>query len=85
MVLLEDPGALVAPGVRARRCRADDAHRRPPVWDGVGTIGIGVLLGIIAVVLMHRDAQPVDRRGRSTGEQDRAIRAALDRPTTSTG
>ncbi|EUA66080.1 cation diffusion facilitator family transporter domain protein, partial [Mycobacterium xenopi 4042] len=30
------------------------AHRRDrdPVWDGIGTIGIGVLLGLIAIVLM---------------------------------
>ena len=51
MVLLEDSGALVGlflalVGVGLTMLTGD------PVWDGVGTIGIGVLLGVIAVVLM---------------------------------
>ena len=51
VVLLEDTGALVGllfalAGVGLTMLTGE------PVWDGVGTIAIGVLLGVIAVVLM---------------------------------
>lgn len=51
MVLLEDSGALVglllALGGVGLTMATDN-----PVWDGVGTLCIGVLLGIIAVILI---------------------------------
>ncbi|WP_079674909.1 cation diffusion facilitator family transporter, partial [Mycobacteroides abscessus] len=51
VVLLEDTGALLGLafalfGVGMTIVTGD------PVWDGIGTVAIGVLLGIIAIVLM---------------------------------
>ena len=76
VVLLEDTGALVGlvfalAGVGLTMLTGE------PVWDGVGTIAIGVLLGIIAVVLMIEMHSLLIGEG-ATGEQDRAIRAALE-------
>lgn len=75
VVLLEDLGALVglalALGAVTISVVAD-----APVWDGVGTISIGVLLGIIAVVLA------IEMKGLIIGESARpgemkAIREAI--------
>ena len=76
VVLLEDTGALVGlmfalAGVGLTMLTGE------PVWDGVGTIAIGVLLGVIAVVLMIEMHSLLIGEG-ATGEQDRAIRAALE-------
>ncbi len=76
VVLLEDSGALVGlvfalTGVGLTMLTGD------PVWDGVGTIGIGVLLGVIAVVLMVEMHSLLIGEG-ATREEDRAIRAALE-------
>jgi divalent metal cation (Fe/Co/Zn/Cd) transporter len=51
VVLLEDTGALVGlllafAGVGLSVLTGD------PLWDGLGTLGIGVLLGIIAIILI---------------------------------
>ena len=51
MVLLEDAGALIGlifalTGVGLTVLTGN------AVWDGIGTIGIGALLGVIAVILM---------------------------------
>jgi cation diffusion facilitator family transporter len=51
VVLLEDTGALVGlllafAGIGLSVLTGD------PLWDGLGTLGIGVLLGIIAIVLI---------------------------------
>ncbi len=56
MVLLEDSGALIGllfafAGVGLTMLTGD------PIWDGVGTVAIGGLLGAIAIVLI------VDRGG----------------------
>jgi cation diffusion facilitator family transporter len=76
VVLLEDSGALVGLvfaliGVGLSTLTGN------PVWDGIGTIGIGVLLGVIAVVLMVEMQSLLIGEG-ATREEERAIRAALE-------
>ena len=76
VVLLEDSGALVGlvlalAGVGLTVLTGD------PVWDGIGTIGIGVLLGAIAVILMVEMHSLLIGEGATKGE-DRAIRTALE-------
>jgi cation diffusion facilitator family transporter len=76
VVLLEDSGALVGLvfaliGVGLTMLTGN------PVWDGIGTIGIGVLLGVIAVVLMVEMQSLLIGEG-ATREEERAIRAALE-------
>ena len=75
VVLLEDTGALIGlafalAGVGLTILTGD------PVWDGVGTVGIGVLLGVIAVILMGEMYSLLIGEG-ATGAEDDAIRAAL--------
>ena len=76
VVLLEDLGAMVglviALGALAIAEVAD-----APVWDGIGTLSIGILLGLIAVVLA------IEMRSLLLGEGARtkdlvAIRAAIE-------
>ncbi len=50
VVLLEDLGALVGL-VIALTAIAVATVTGDPVWDGIGTVSIGVLLGVIAIVL----------------------------------
>ena len=50
VVLLEDLGALIGLGL-ALGALAIAVVFDAPVWDGIGTLSIGVLLGLIAVVL----------------------------------
>jgi cation diffusion facilitator family transporter len=76
VVLLEDSGALVGlafalTGVGLTMLTGE------PVWDGVGTIAIGLLLGAIAVVLMIEMHSLLIGEGATRGEE-RAIRAAID-------
>ncbi|MGH3524368.1 MAG: cation diffusion facilitator family transporter, partial [Mycobacterium sp.] len=76
VVLLEDSGALVGlafalAGVGLTAATGD------PVWDGIGTIGIGVLLGVIAIILMVEMHSLLIGEG-ATGAQSHAIRAALE-------
>jgi len=47
------------------------------VWDGIGTVGIGVLLGVIAVILMIEMHSLLIGEG-ATADQLHAIHAALD-------
>ena len=76
VVLLEDSGALVGlafalTGVGLTMLTGE------PVWDGVGTVAIGLLLGAIAVVLMIEMHSLLIGEG-ATREEDRAIRAAIE-------
>jgi cation diffusion facilitator family transporter len=76
VVLLEDSGALVGllfalVGVGLTILTGN------PAWDGVGSIGIGLLLGVIAVVLMIETHSLLIGEG-ATGDEERAIRAALE-------
>ena len=75
VVLLEDSGALIGlvlalAGVGLTVLTGD------PVWDGVGTVGIGVLLGAIAVILIVEMHSLLIGEG-ATKDEDRAIRTAL--------
>ncbi len=76
VVLLEDSGALVGLALAlAGVALAQLTH--DPVWDGIGTVGIGVLLGVIAVVLA------VEMKSLLIGESateaaQQAIRAAIE-------
>lgn len=76
VVLLEDTGALVGlafalAGVGLTVLTGD------AVWDGIGTVAIGVLLGVIAVILMVEMHSLLIGEG-ATAAEDRAIRAALE-------
>ncbi|GAA2066002.1 cation diffusion facilitator family transporter [Williamsia deligens] len=75
VVLLEDAGALVGllfalAGVGLATVTGD------AVWDGVGTIAIGVLLGAIAMILIVEMKSLLIGEG-ATPEQERAIVDAL--------
>ncbi|OAT70787.1 cation diffusion facilitator family transporter [Mycobacteroides immunogenum] len=75
VVLLEDSGALLGLafalfGVGMTILTGD------PVWDGIGTVAIGVLLGIIAIVLMVEMKSLLIGEG-ATAAQEQAILEAL--------
>ncbi|MEV0359630.1 cation diffusion facilitator family transporter [Nocardia sp. NPDC050697] len=75
VVLLEDTGALIGllfafAGV-GLTVLTDD-----PIWDGIGTLFIGALLGVIAIVLIIEMQSLLIGEG-ATPEEDRAIRAGL--------
>ena len=55
-----------------------------PVWDGIGTVAIGVLLGVIAVILMVEMKSLLIGEG-ATPAEDAAIRGPWRGPRTSTG
>ncbi|MET0702037.1 MAG: cation diffusion facilitator family transporter [Mycobacterium sp.] len=76
VVLLEDTGALIGlalalAGVGLTVLTGD------AVWDGVGTMAIGVLLGIIAVILMIEMHSLLIGEG-ATNAEAQAIRTALE-------
>lgn len=76
VVLLEDSGALVGlvlafGGVGLTILTGD------PVWDGVGTAAIGVLLGVIAVILMVEMHSLLIGEG-ATPDEAHAIHLALE-------
>lgn len=77
VVLLEDTGALIGlafalGGVGLTVLTGD------PVWDGVGTVAIGVLLGAIAVILVVEMHSLLIGEG-ATGREGEDIRAAIER------
>nr|CRL73437.1 cation transporter [Mycolicibacter nonchromogenicus] len=76
MVLLEDTAALIGlvlalAGVGLVLVTGN------PVWDSVSTLGIGVLLGVVAVFLMVEMHSLLIGEG-ATAAEDRAIRTALE-------
>ena len=76
VVLLEDAGALIGlifalTGVGLTVLTGNAA------WDGIGTIGIGALLGVIAVILMVEMHSLLIGEG-ATAEQQHAIWEALE-------
>lgn len=77
VVLLEDTAALIGlvlalTGVSVAALTGD------AVFDGVATIGIGVLLGVVAILLMVEMHSLLIGEG-ATGAEDNAIRLALQR------
>jgi cation diffusion facilitator family transporter len=76
VVLLEDTGALIGLvfaliGVGLTVITGD------AVWDGIGTVAIGVLLGAIAIILMVEMHSLLIGEG-ATSAEERAIRTALE-------
>ncbi|MFT4043018.1 MAG: cation diffusion facilitator family transporter [Gordonia sp. (in: high G+C Gram-positive bacteria)] len=75
VVLLEDSGALIglvlALGGVGATMLTDN-----PVWDGIGTLSIGVLLGVIAIVLIVEMKSLLIGEG-ATEEEERVLRTAL--------
>jgi cation diffusion facilitator family transporter len=75
VLLLEDAGALIGlvlalAGIGLAVLTGDAA------WDGVGTLAIGILLGVIAIVLIVKMHSLLLGEGATAGE-DAAIRAGL--------
>ncbi|MEU6831445.1 cation diffusion facilitator family transporter [Nocardia beijingensis] len=75
VVLLEDTGALIGlifafAGVGLTMLTDD------PVWDGIGTLAIGGLLGVIAIVLIVEMQSLLIGEG-ATPQENRLIRANL--------
>ena len=76
VVLLEDTGALLGL-VLALLGVGLSILTGSPVWDGIGTLAIGVLLAVIAVILMIEMHSLLIGEG-ATGEELGAIQAALE-------
>ncbi|GAB2628181.1 cation diffusion facilitator family transporter [Prescottella soli] len=77
VVLLEDTGALIGlvlalGGVGLTMLTGD------PVWDGIGTLCIGVLLGIIAIVLIIEMKSLLIGEGATQDEENRILSALVD-------
>lgn len=75
VVLLEDAGALIGLvlallGVSLATVTGD------PIWDGIGTVSIGVLLGVIAVILIVEMKSLLIGEG-ATAKELSAVEAAL--------
>ncbi|WP_281221201.1 cation diffusion facilitator family transporter [Nocardia uniformis] len=75
VVLLEDAGALIglvlAFGAVSLTMITDN-----PIWDGIGTLSIGILLGIIAVILIVEMHSLLIGEG-ATAKDDKVIRDNL--------
>jgi cation diffusion facilitator family transporter len=79
VVLLEDTGALVGlvlalAGVGLTMLTGN------PIWDGIGTLCIGALLAVIAVILMIEMHSALIGEGATT-QEDENIRAAVEQTT----
>lgn len=78
VVLLEDAGALLGlllalGGVGLSVLTGD------PLWDGIGTLGIGLLLGAIAIILIVETKSLLIGEGSSPQEVDRICGALVGR------
>jgi cation diffusion facilitator family transporter len=78
VVLLEDAGALIGlllafAGV-GLSVLTDD-----PTWDGIGTLGIGVLLGVIAIILIVETKSLLIGEGSGPAELERICTALIGR------
>ena len=79
VVLLEDVGALI--GLVFALCAVGlSGVTGDPVWDGIGTIFIGVLLIGIAMVLGSETASLLLGEGASPSDADAISQAVLDDP-----
>ncbi len=76
VVLLEDSAALLGLGLALAGVTAT-ALTRNPLWDGLGTLGIGALLGGIAVILIVETHSLLIGEG-ATGKECATIRTALE-------
>ena len=76
VVLLEDSGALVGLALALGGVSLTILTGNP-VWDGIGTMAIGALLGVIAVILMVEMHSLLIGEG-ATSAEARAIRVALE-------
>ena len=76
VVLLEDTAALIGLALALAGVGLSVVTGNP-VWDGVATLGIGALLGVVAVFLMVEMQSLLIGEGATTAE-DQAIRAALE-------
>ncbi|MFQ6391903.1 cation diffusion facilitator family transporter [Nocardia sp. KC 131] len=75
VVLLEDSGALIGL-IFALAAVVLTMVTGEPIWDGIGTLAIGILLGVIALVLIVEMQSLLIGEG-ATPDEDRAIRANL--------
>jgi len=80
VVLLEDFGALVAL-VLALTGIVLSIVTDDPVWDGYGTLAIGVLLGIVAVILVWEMKSLLIGESASVADRGRIEAAIADSPT----
>jgi cation diffusion facilitator family transporter len=76
VVLLEDAGALIGlllalAGVGLSMLTGD------PLWDGIGTLGIGVLLGLIAIILIVETKSLLIGEGSGPAELQRICTAMI--------
>lgn len=76
VVLLEDTAALIGLALALIGVGLSTVTGNP-VWDGVATLGISALLGVVAVFLMVEMHSLLIGEG-ATAAEDQAIRAALE-------
>lgn len=79
VVLLEDTGALIGL-VLALGGVGLTVLTGNPIWDGIGTLCIGALLAVIAVILMIEMHSALIGEG-ATAQEGAAIRSALEQTT----
>jgi cation diffusion facilitator family transporter len=76
VVLLEDAGALI--GLLLAFCGIGlSVLTGDPIWDGFGTIGIGVLLGVIAIILIIETKSLLIGEGSDSDELNRICGAMV--------